>query len=602
MITKSPQSRFAGNVDVRYGSYDQYRVEADLTGPAGKGFFYRLAASAGQDIHYWQPYEANNYAIAPTLLWQPNDKLSITLKYEYYRKDESPQLMQKPGYNAQVGAVPSPRDPNLSAVDVPGLADTWNTVANADYRRSESNQLSTWLDFAATPQWHLRAGYSHLGYDVDALFSGNLGMANNSTLLQGRRVRAQTYTNADSTYELQALGHFRRGHTSLRLLFGTQYVSRRFDNWAAQAPNDPALGSSPTASPLPLWDLGNPATWNRLLSIPRAALTANPTDQTTDYVDRSIYGGSTFGFFNDRLLLLAGWRRTTTESQLLDRVKGEQQPGIDTSATTPQFGALYKITPGISLFASYAESFVPIAATLRNPDGTRSLPKPTEGRGYDVGIKTDWPNTRLSSTLTFFDIHNRNIVNDLAVTDASGSVNIYNVQSGEQRSRGFEFDTTFAPTENWQLYLSYSRTHARITEFSGNDAAILAQDPTTLSGAARDNYRNVLRLHDAPLQMSAPHLANLWTRYDFTGDSLRGLYIAGGINYVRDQTLLPDTPAWARQTYALVNLLAGYQWAMGRQRLSVELMGKNLTDEQYRPSQSTRSRPREFQLTLRTRF
>ncbi|HEX7634262.1 MAG TPA: YfiR family protein [Noviherbaspirillum sp.] len=34
--------------------------------------------------------------------------------------------------------------------------------------------------------------------------------------------------------------------------------------------------------------------------------------------------------------------------------------------------------------------------------------------------------------------------------------------------------------------------------------------------------------------------------------------MAGGINYVRDQTLLPDTPESAHQTYALINAAAGY--------------------------------------------
>ncbi|MBU4506994.1 MAG: TonB-dependent receptor, partial [Gammaproteobacteria bacterium] len=196
----------------------------------------------------------------------------------------------------------------------------------------------------------------------------------------------------------------------------------------------------------------------------------------------------------------------------------------------------------------------------------------------------------------------RNIVNDLAVTDAQGNVVIYNVQSGEQRSRGFELDTTAALSDNWQLYFSYSRMKARITEFSGNDATILAQDPATLDASGLVNYKNVLRFHNAPLQMSAPHLANLWTRYNFTQGGLQGLYLVGGANFVRDQTILPDGPASSRQTYTLVNAGIGYAWRSKGRRMSVDLMGKNLTDEKYRPSQSTRGRPREFQLTYVARF
>jgi iron complex outermembrane receptor protein len=602
VITKSPLSQYSASADASYGSYDQYRLNADVTGPVSQTLFYRLAASHNHDMRYWDPYDAHSTDIAPSLLWQPSERVSISLKYENFRKNETPQVMQKPGYNTQAGTVPTASDPNLSGVDVPGLPNNWNSMSYADFRRSATDNLSAWVDYQIDERWNLRAGYSHLSYEVDALFSGNLGMANNTTLLQGRRLRQQIYTNHDNTWETQAVGKYRFDDVSLRLLFGAQYVDRRFDNRAGQAPNDPALGSTPTASPLPLWNLADPSTWNRVVDIPLSALTANRTDQSTRYMDRALYGGSTFGFLDERLLLLAGVRRTSTDSQLTDNLTGLSQPSIGASAVTPQYGALYKLTPELALFASYAKSFVPGSQILRNTDGSSSPAKPTFGEGYDFGVKAELPERGISGTLTVFDIRNRNIVNDIAVTDAGGIATIYNVQSGEQRSRGLELDATLTHSDNWQSYLSYSYMKARITEFSGNDAAILAQDPATLNEAGQTNYKNVLRFHDAPLQMSAPHLANLWTRYEFRQDGLDGVYIGGGFNYVYDQTLLPDTPVSAHQTYTLVNALVGYSWAWHKQRMSVDLTGKNLGDAHYRPSQSSRSRPRELLLTLTARF
>ena len=87
-----------------------------------------------------------------------------------------------------------------------------------------------------------------------------------------------------------------------------------------------------------------------------------------------------------------------------------------------------------------------------------------------------------------------------------------------------------------------------------------------------------------------------WTYYH------KLLYLGGGVNYVFDQTVLPDGPPSARQTYALLNATVGYSWEMGGHRLNLDLMGKNLADEVYLPSQSTRSRPREFLLTFTARF
>jgi len=66
--------------------------------------------------------------------------------------------------------------------------------------------------------------------------------------------------------------------------------------------------------------------------------------------------------------------------------------------------------------------------------------------------------------------------------------------------------------------------------------------------------------------------------------------------------LLPDSPASSRQTYALLNALIGYTWEVGGHSMSVDLMGKNLLDEQYRPSQSSRSRPRELMINFSVKF
>jgi iron complex outermembrane receptor protein len=598
IITKSPQAKFSAAVDATVGSYGQYRTQADVTGPVTDTLRYRLAASYDQDMHYWKPYDAHSRNVAPALQWLPNDRVSVSLKYENFRKVESPQLMQKPGYGRQAGVVPTPADPNRAGVDVPGLPDTWNSMSDADYRRSQTEGLNAWIDFRANEQWHLRAAYAKQHYSVDALFSGNLGMPNNTTFLQGRRLRGQTYTNDGDTLSLDAVGELRFGAASLRVLLGAQHVKRRFDNWAAQAPNDPALGSDPIASPLPLWDLRDPSTWNRHVDIPRSALTENATRRRTESSDNSVYAGSTLGLFDDRLLLLAGWRLTTTRSEITNRLSARTDR-IDARKGTPQVGVLYKVTPQLAAFASYAESFVPGAQILNRPDGSSAPAVPTEGKGFDLGLKAEMMDGRVSGTLSIFDLRNNRIVNDLAQTDANGAVVIYNLQSGEQRSRGIELDLTLMPTPRWQVYLSYSHMNARIVEVTGNDDAVLAQDPATLDAAGQLNYKNVNLLHGARLQMSAPHLANLWTRYDFGSSGLGGAYVAGGLNIVHDQTLLPDGPASSRQSYTLVHALGGYAWLSSGRRLSLELAGKNLGGARYRPSQSTRARPREVVLTLR---
>jgi iron complex outermembrane receptor protein len=459
-----------------------------------------------------------------------------------------------------------------------------------------------WVDLKPDEHWDLRAGYSHLDYTIDALFSGNLGMANNATFLQGRRLRRQTYANWGNSCETQALGKYVFEPVSVRVLAGAQYVSRSFESVAGSAPNDPALGSDPTASPLPLWDLRDPSTWDRDVDIPLSSLTESRANNSSIFTDRALYGGATVGFFDDRWLVLAGLRQTWTRLKYTNRLVQESST-ITASKATPQYGTLYKLTPGVSLFASYAESFVPGSQILAVRGAGDEPAAPTRGKGWDAGVKFDLLARRLSGTITYFDIRNENIVNDLAELDpASGALVLTSVQSGEQRSQGLELDIALSPAQSWQIYLSYSYMDARIVEFSGNDAAVLAQDPGGLDAAEQQNYKNVRRFHNAPLQMSAPHLANIWSRYDFVEGDLAGFYLAGGANFVHDQTLLPDTPRSAHQSYTLLNAMIGYTRELYGHAISLDLMGKNLTDQRYRPSQSTRSRPRELLLSCALKF
>lgn len=595
IITKTPQPNLAATARLRYGAYGAYRFEGDVTGPLRKTLFFRAVSSYDQDIHYWDPYDGHSFNVAPALLWRPSDWMTLSVKHEYYRKRESPQVMQKAGYGRQQGVVPTDADPNLDGVPAPGLSSRWNSMSFGDFRRSDTSVLSAALDVKADEHWNLRAAYSHQKYDIDMLFSGNLGLSNAFPFFQGRRVRRQVYTIWGDTFDVNATAKYAFRFATVRLLFGGQYVARRFDWVAAQAPNDPAFG--PIASPLPNWDLRDPATWDRT-PLPLSNVSTVTNAEVTRFRDRAVFAGLTLGLFDGRLVVLAGARVTKTQSQAIHLITSIAQPQLDARRLTPQLGLLYKPLAGLSFFATYAESFVPPAGMLAVRNVVTQPAQPTYGRGIDLGVKTDLFDGRVSSTVTLFEVRNSNIVNEIAELDPTTGVQLFTrLQSGEQRCSGIEVDLTLTPRDNWQTYLSYSYNRARIVEVTGNDAAILAAGPTA------PGYKETFLFHNAPLQMSAPHLANLWTRYELTRWRLSGLYAAAGVNLVVDQALLPDTPPAYNQTYALVNALAGYAWRVrSALPVSAEIYGKNLTNREYRPSQSTRSRPIEIGLALTVRY
>jgi len=614
IITKSPKDKFAATVSASYGSYNEYSAALDVTGPLSKSVSYRIALSDTHDIEYWKPYKSDQSDIAPQILWKLNDNASLSVKYERFSKHEDPPVFQKPGWGYSNGLAPTAADPNLSGVDVPGLPPDWNSMANTDWRDSVDSSVMAALDVKATDNWDLRAAYSGDNNTIAAEYSGNLGVTNGS-YFQGRRVRGAVYTNTSNTVETQATGKYQVGGMSVKLLLGAQYNPYSFYSWLAQAPNSTSPNYSP-ASPLPPWNLQDPTTWNRVVPsdlLPFSALTASRINTITNSKDTAFYGGATLGFFKDDLLVLAGARRTSSTSETDNLITGILGTSFSTAKNTPQIGALYKITPDLSAFATYSESFVPNARVLYGVD--KSTPAwsqyvigpaaPTLGKGYDLGLKSSLLGGRVSGTLTFFQVQQTNIPNDISEFNANtGFQYSTTVQSGLQRSTGVEFDTTLSPTNNWQIYLSASVMKAEIVYFytAALDAQMLAvTDPTTLNVADQAIYKNVIRYHGRPLQDSAPRQFNLWTKYSFTGD-LNGFYVGGGANYISDQTLLPDTPSSAHQTYTLWNAIAGYTTKIQGHETSFEVNGKNLGNEYYRPSQSSRARPREIIFSVSTKF
>jgi len=592
LITKAPQPNLAAAAGLRFGSYGAYRFEGDATGPLHKALLFRMNASFDQDIQYWRPYDAHSFDVAPALAWQPTRWLTVTVRHETYGKREAPQLMQKAGYGRQQGVVPTADDPNLDGVPAPGLPSDWNSMSNVDFRNSDTSISSATLDVKGPEHWSARASYVHGKYEIDAVFSGNFGLSHAYPLMQGRRFRRQTYTTWNDTLDLNVTGKYDLRVVTVRILLGAQYLGKRFDATAGQTPNDPAFG--PIASPLPNWDLGDPSTWDR--SAPPLSSVILDASNTTRFHDRAAHGGLTLGFLDGRLITLAGVRLTESESQATNRLPAVpvMEPGFTAQKLTPQYGLLYALSPRISLFVTYAESFVPIPMVLQVRNVQTVPARPTHGRGLDAGMKVALLDGRLSGTATAFQVRNSNIVNDISELDPTTGMQVFtNVQSGEQRCTGVELDATLTPRDNWQTYVSYSYNHARIVEFSGNDAAVLAAGPSA------PGYKEVLLFHNAPLQMSAPHLANLWTRYEIAAGPYRGLHAAGGVNVVVDQALLPDTPAAFHQTYALLNASVGSAWYPSPSvRANVELYGKNLTNREYRPSQSSRSRPLEVGAAL----
>lgn len=130
--------------------------------------------------------------------------------------------------------------------------------------------------------------------------------------------------------------------------------------------------------------------------------------------------------------------------------------------------------------------------------------EPERAEGFEVGVKAEFLEGKLLTTLAYFDISKRNV----ATSDPNNA--FFSVTTGKQRSNGIEFDVVGEILPGWNIIANYAYTNARV-----------AQDNTIPVGN---------RLFNSPYNS-----AGLWTTYQIQEGNLEGLGFGLGFNYVGDR-------------------------------------------------------------------
>jgi iron complex outermembrane recepter protein len=228
-------------------------------------------------------------------------------------------------------------------------------------------------------------------------------------------------------------------------------------------------------------------------------LTGQPTlDSFTTRDTLGIYLQDQVTIAQNFKLLLGG--RLDFFGETSDNRLSDEETSQSETAFSPRVGIVYQPIPPISLYASYARSFVPTIGIAADGDPFR----PERGTQYEVGIKTDI-NDKLSVNLALYDLTRSNVT-----TPDPDNPN-FSVQTGKQRSRGVELDISGEILPGWNIIGGYAYTDARITE--DNDL--------TIEGNQR---------------FSAPeHTFNLWTTYRIQNGDLQGLGFGLGFYYTGER-------------------------------------------------------------------
>lgn len=527
MIRKHATSReFKGNLSAEYGSWNKQRYVADLQSPLTEDGKVRARIVAGyQNNDSWlDRYNNDKTFFSGILDADLGDTTSLSVGYEYQRIDiNSPTWGGLPRWNTDGSTNHYDRahstspdwaynDKDINKVFMSltqRFADTWQATLNATHSEVKFDSKMMYIDaYVNKADGSLVGPYGSYGPDYE--YVGGTGW--NS----GKRKVDALDLYADGSYDL-----FGRQHNLMLAGSYSKQNNRYFSSWDNVFPD--AIGN-----------------FNNFNSASFPETDWNPQSLAQDDTTRmkSLYAATRITLA-DPLHLIVGARYTNWSVGTLTYT-------MEQNHTTPYAGLVFDINDNWSTYASYTSIFQP--QNERSSSG--QYLKPITGNNYEVGLKSDWMDSRLTTSLAIFRIEQDNLAQSTGVPIAgSNGETAYTTADGTV-SKGVEFEINGALTDNWQMTFGATRYVAEDNE--GN--AINPNLPRTT--------------------------VKLFTRYRLP--AMPELTVGGGVNWqnrvYKDTVTSFGTFRAEQGSYALVDLFTRYQFT---KNFSVQGNLNNLFDKTY---------------------
>lgn len=542
VITKRPEKTFGGSLSATSSSFGGGTGQIDVTGPIdGTRLAYRLTGEY-QDEDYWRNFgNERSTFIAPSLTWFGDDA-TVTVLYSH-RDYKTPfdrgtifDLNTKKAVNVD----------RKTRFDEPfNVTDGQSDLAqlNAEYRLN--SQWTAKFDYSYSQDKYSDNQARVMAYDSK---TGNLTRRVDAT--QGSTQRMHT-TRADLQGNVDIAGFYNEiltgvSYENYDLLRTDMIRCKNIKDFNIYHPSYGSLGKCTTVS-------------------------ASDSDQTIKQESYSAYAQDAL-YLTDKWIAVAGMRY-----QYYTQYAGKGRPfNVNTDSRddqwTPKLGLVYKLTPAVSLFANYSQTFMP-QSSIASYIG--DLP-PETSNAYEIGAKFDLFDG-ITANIALFDIHKRNVL----YTESIGDETVAKT-AGRVRSQGVEVDLAGSLTENTNIIASYGYTDAKVLE-----------DP---------DYAG------KPLPNVPRHTGSLFLTYDihnaFAGNTLK---LGGGGHGVSRRSATNGADYYL-PGYFVADAFAAYKMKL-QYPVTLQVNVKNLFDKTYYTSSIATNNlgnqigdPREVQFTVKMEF
>lgn len=528
MVRKRPGADFAANVKASYGSWANTRLEGDVQGALTEGLNARAVLVKEDKDSYLDRYNHDKtvgYVVASAALGD-----STQLTFGHSTQDSQ-------GNGGMWGAL-TLHYGDGSRINYDRSA---STSANWSYWQVKDNRSFVELAHQLNDDWKLVTSYQLMKVEeAGDLFYVYVSAPNgiDPTTGLGSTGYGSFYGKDENTQfgDVYLQGKFSLGGRQHELVTGLNIADREY--------TDISLYDFSTG-------LGFPAmpaltSWNGDTPLPSFKDGQSGSDVDAD--QKALYSVVRWDLA-DSLKLITGAR--WIDAEVAGTSYGVDQTMAD-DGVVPYIGAVYELTPQVSLYASHTAIF----QMQKERDENRQLLPAIDGKALELGLKASLFDDKALLSFAAFDIDQQNLaVFEKDVADPQlGLYKVYKAADGIQ-SKGFELELAGSLTD--QLQLSGSLTSIDI---DGNEL---------VKGYTPERVAKFAAVYQLPQLPGAR--VGLNYRWQSEISRKQGTVAAGYANAGQDIVT-------TQKAYGLLGLMASYdingQW-------QIQANANNVTDETY---------------------
>ncbi len=515
MTSKRPQFASEGHVKLFAGNNATSGAAFDYTDALNDQWAFRLTGITRNSDTMYDHQREERYAIAPSLLWQPDENTSLLLR-AYLQKDPSG------GYHSAV-----PADGSLYASSGPKLGRGFFDGESSRNEFKRRQQIYSYeFDHQFNEVWSFRSNASYTHANVDQQQVYQIGWNTDRSALN-RYYSGESSSLAAYAIDNQLAADFATGAVRHKVVLGGEYHEYTNDLWddsAYATQLNPFNGVG-----------GGPQLYTDY------ALTQPGTSRVNAkrrYYQSGVYLQDEMVLDKWHLDVSGRYDRIVAKNSLLDSDTTYRRQDDHVSG---RGSLLYAFDSGISPYASYSQAITPQA--LSGADG--NLLKPTTSEQYELGLKYQPPGTSSLYTAAVYDLTQKNVANRIV----QGS---YYEPAGKVQSRGVELEARTQLTDRLTGIAGYTYNHLRFKDAidgnNGNTPYITPDHMASLWAQYRADYginlgggvRYIGKQwadNENTRRVPSVTLLDLSARADLAawGPELKGAYVQLNVNNLTDR-------------------------------------------------------------------